>query len=347
MKRARRVLLACVLGLCLGAGCGDDGDAAEQEEGAAAESPSSENSAAENASDDSAWRNTEPPRRHQAGTPNPHEAAPQRDALARVALGGERGRAFESGAVLSAGSSAIALDLREGARVSVEPGAVVRLLDETQAQIAVAIGLVHVVLPPMGSSPRPPLRVGTPSGTLRVNGSGDAWALVFPDGRAWFAVTGGMAEVLVQREEGTESIGVHAGQALVAGATEPTAGPVGEEAAQAAAALLLSGAEDGMPSEAILDETVSELDEAIRSTSDDYARGEVLQRAHREAVESGDGHEALQAIVRFSQETQVRRDALLLVYERTRSLALRRGVTPDPGAVRRLAVRSALRRSDD
>ncbi|MFK8002980.1 MAG: hypothetical protein AB8H86_25650 [Polyangiales bacterium] len=220
-------------------------------------------------------------------------------------------------------------------------------MDETPAQIAVAQGLVHVVLPPMGSSPRPPLRVGTPSGTLRVNGSGDAWALVLPDGRAWFAVTGGMAEVLVQREEGTESVGLHAGQALVAGAAEPTAGPVGEEAARAAATLLSNGAADEMPSQATLDAVVVQLDEAVRSTSEDYARSEVLQRAHREATESGDGHEALQAIVRFSQETQVRRDSLLLVYERVRSLALRRGVTPDPGSVRRLAVRAALRRSDD
>lgn len=330
MKRTLRVLLACAMALCLGTGCGDDGDASQPEE-----------------SESEASETPEPSRGHQAGTPNPHEAAPQRDALARVALGGERGRAFDSGAVIVAGTTAIALDLREGARVSVEPGAQVRLLDEAPAQIAVAEGLVHVVLPPMGSSPRPPLRVGTPSGTLRVNGSGDAWALVFPDGRAWFAVTGGMAEVLVQREEGTESIGLHAGQALVAGAAEPTAGPVGEAAARAAAAVLRSGASGEMPNEATLEAAIAELDEAIRSTSEDFARGEVLQRAHQEATESGNGHEALQAIVRFSQETQVRRDALLLVYERARSLALRRGVTPDPGSLRRRDVRTALRRSDD
>ncbi|MFT5355181.1 MAG: hypothetical protein ACI9KE_002397 [Polyangiales bacterium] len=329
MMRPRRLLLvSCLLGLCLGlAGCGDDAEAPEEQGREEQELPE--------------------PRRHQAGTTNPHEAVPQRDALARVALGGERGRVFDSGAVILAGTSAVALDLREGARVSVEPGAEVRLLDEAPAQIAVAQGLVHVVLPPTGSSPRPPLRVGTPSGTLRLNGSGDAWALVFPDGRAWFAVTGGMAEVLVQREEGTESIGLHAGQALVAGADAPTAGPVGEAAARAAAAVLSNGAPEEAPSQEILDEVVVQLDAAIRSTREDYARGEALQRAHHEATESGDGHDALQAIVRFSQETQVRRDALLLVYERVRSLALRRGVTPDPGSVRRRDVRTALRRSDD
>ena len=88
---------------------------------------------------------------------------------------------------------------------------------------------------------------------------------------------------------------------------------------------------------------MTQLDVAIRSTRDDYARVEALQAAHREAVENGSGHEALQAIVRFSQGTQVRRDALLLVYEQVRAVALRLGTSPDPGALRRLAVREALR----
>ena len=35
-------------------------------------------------------------------------------------------------------------------------------------------------LPPVGSSPRPPLRLGTPAGTVEIGGSGEIWITALP-----------------------------------------------------------------------------------------------------------------------------------------------------------------------
>ncbi|MEM9067446.1 MAG: hypothetical protein AAGE52_03040, partial [Myxococcota bacterium] len=106
------------------------------------------------------------------------------------------GQTLDANATLSAGVSEIVMDLRDGARVELLPGSRARLGEEAPAQMLLAEGHLHAILPPMGNSPRPPLRIGTAAGTVEIGGSGDVWVTARPDGTAWVAVLGGRAAVL-------------------------------------------------------------------------------------------------------------------------------------------------------
>ncbi len=318
---------ALTLGLVWGAGC--SGDEAPPEEVV-------EVTPAEPASP----HGDHPPSGHNPHAPTAAEEPP----LAQVAAGAQRGRAIDATAVLQAGTEAISLDLRDGARVEVLATSRVRLGEEASAQLFLGQGAVHVVLPPMGSSPRPPMRVGTPAGTLVVGGSGDAWVLALPDGAVWFAVTGGRAEVTdlasAPEDNNPRRIPLVAGRALVAGA-EVSDGPSTEAEARAALATLANGV-TGSPSAERMPNAMASLTTALEEAEASWRRGEALQAAHREAAGTEAAQETLAALVAFGQETERVRSALLFRYEVARSLALRLGDEQNV-AFLRPRVRAALR----
>ena len=279
---------------------------------------------------------------HTAGAHAPSGPAP----LARVRRGPGQGAGVGAGAELRAEGAPIVLDLRDGARVELLEGAHARLTDEAPAQLILARGAAHLVLPPMGSSPRPPLRVGTPAASLVIGGSGDGWVLVLPDGRVWVAMTGGRAEL--ETPDGS-SVVVVAGRAIVAGAAETTAGPEDEEAARGMLSAMQNDADvDATIPRERLDAALVRLDEATGAAEASWQEGEAVRAAHREAASSGGNtRETLRALARFGQDTQAVRDALRLQYEVARALSTRLGDQPDPVASRRRRVRAALRLGED
>lgn len=285
-------------------------------------------------------------------------AAPPRPApLARVArLGDGRpgplrpGQTLDATATLSTGAERLVLDLRDGARVELEPQSLARLGEEAPAQLFLARGHVHAVLPPTGNSPRPPLRIGTPAGTVEIGGSGDLWVTVRPDGTAWIALLGGRAAVLTGEQDpatNTERrLDLTPARAVVAGRSlaEPTEGPTTVDAARALGAALMDGAEE-REFAADLEAATAALDEALGAVAAERERGAALESRHRAAVSAmaAEAPAIMQELVAHGRALDAARDVLLTRFERARALALLVGpATADPTAVRRPRVRAAL-----
>ena len=286
-----------------------------------------------------------------------HGGAPRPEPLARVArLGDGRpgplrpGQTLDATATLSTGAERLVLDLREGARVELEPGSLARLGEEAPAELLLARGHVHAVLPPVGNSPRPPLRIGTPAGTVEIGGSGDLWITVRSDGTAWVALLGGRASVLTGETDeatGTERrLDLTPARAVVVGRTleEPTEGPTTLAAARAMGVALAEGAEEAELEDALA-AAVGALDAALDTLAAERQRGQEVQRRHRAAVSAMDPRAAtiMQELVAHGRALDAARDLLLTRFERARAIALlASGEGGDPTAVRRPRVRAAL-----
>ncbi|MEM7604828.1 MAG: hypothetical protein AAF411_05670 [Myxococcota bacterium] len=224
------------------------------------------------------------------------------------------------------------LNFRDGARVELLEGALAVLLDEAPAQLVLARGAAHAILPPIGNSTRPPLRVASPAGTLTIDGSADAWLLVRTADVSWYALARGQGVV----REGTEAerVSLHAGQSYVSGSEGPVGGPEDERTARA---ILAELAQSSAPS---AEPAPLALADSLARARASWARGEALQRAFRES--EGDAKRAaLRELSAFGQETQRLRDRLLLSYERAVGRALLQGDEPTLSA--RGDVRDALR----
>ncbi len=275
-------------------------------------------------------------------TPEPEASEPEAtgpEPLAHVASGRQRGRPIGPATELRTGDAPMPLDLREGARVSLDPHSLARLDDESRAQVILAKGALHANLPPMGGSPRPPLRIGTPAASLEIGGSGEAFVVAFPDGSAWFAMLSGSGHVWTG--EG-ERVLLTPGRAVAGGASETTEGPANLDAARAIAATL--PAADADPEVDLMPPAVARLDAAITAGTQVRDQGANLQRRHSQAVSamSGEASAVMQEIVAHTRALESVRGTLLVAYERARARALLSGASPDPTAVRRPRVRAIL-----
>jgi len=204
-----------------------------------------------------------PVRRHQIDKMTPHEiaAAPSRsggrvarlDGVARrdgepLAVGDH----FGPGELLETDEHAhVAVDLVREVRVEIGAGAELRRGAVGEAELFLHRGTLRGTLPPVGGGSRPPLRVGTPAGTVVVPGAGDVLIAALPSGDTWVAVFSGAAvlsrgefqgEAGERRTEGTRLL---EGSAALLGRTavaEPTEAPERVEAGWAAAGQLIEAA---------------------------------------------------------------------------------------------------------
>jgi len=105
---------------------------------------------------------------------SPHPEEPRGEPpLATVVSGWDRGREVQAEVLeVAADAEPLVLDLRDGARITLDPKTRAALGEEAPAQLYLAKGALHAQLPPMGGSSRPTLRIGTPAGTLALEGSG-------------------------------------------------------------------------------------------------------------------------------------------------------------------------------
>jgi len=207
------VLVAMVVG------CGDDADRTERaavSEGAAQDLPA-----------------TPPP------APRPPPRPPR---VVRVV--GEGGPDLRVGAQVAhdvpihSGGAHLVLDFPDGARIELGPHSVAAVGTEGAAEVFLGEGRVRASISVSGGSARPPLRIGTPAGTLSIEGAGDVVVAVGPGGRAAAAVLSGVASVGQGREgEGGRPVeeGLQAGQYAIVGddGVRTRSGPSDLEAAWA------------------------------------------------------------------------------------------------------------------
>lgn len=252
---------------------------------------------------------------------------------------------------MSTGQDELVLDLRDGARVEILANTKAQLGEEAPAQVILGIGEVHAIMPPMGSSPRPPLRIGTPSCTVEIPSSGDVWVLSMASGSTWVAVLGGSAYVMTgaMDEDGKEvrtlvgadrSVAVsHASETV----PEPTDGPEDAALARVMAEQLETAASPVSP-DTTLGPAVERLDAALSAAEAELVRGRTLADAHRQAVSSmsPDAQERMQEIVQHGRSLDGVRDRLRTAFERARAWVVFRGPGPDPSADRRQRARAAL-----
>ncbi|HJK89905.1 MAG TPA: hypothetical protein RMH85_00795 [Polyangiaceae bacterium LLY-WYZ-15_(1-7)] len=275
---------------------------------------------------------------------------PRERPLARVArVGGRPGtpRPFRRGqglgptATLRTGAEELVLDLRDGGRVELAPHAIARLGDEAPAQLFLGAGQLYASLPPVGSSPRPPLRLGTPAGTVEIGGSGEIWITALPTGSVWVGVLGGRA---VAHPAGAEEpVEILAGRSYVLGGEAPTDGPDDRvTAAQLGTQLIEQSSPANAPD--TIPPALEALDAALSRVEAVRREGEALTDRHREAVAAGsDEARAIQReLIEHSRTLGRVRRALLGAYETARARALWAQASPDPTAQRRPRIRAAL-----
>ncbi len=251
-----------------------------------------------------------------------------------------RGSRLGDAAVVHTGDVEVALNLEQGGRIEIEPQTLGRVATEAPGQMILGTGSMRGVLAPVGGSPRPPLRIGTPHGSVEIGGSGELWVSVLPSGSTWVSALSGRG--VVWNGEG-EPVALQAGQSIVIGAPQPVPGPRTLVEARAAATTLIEQASP-TPNEDALGLAMAALEAALSAVEAERARGAALADQQREAVRSKSGQAATiqRTIIEHSRDLgQVLRQ-LLVRYERARATALAAGSDPDPSSAIRPRVRAAL-----
>ncbi len=248
-------------------------------------------------------------------------------------------------ATIESGASALVLDLREGGRVTLQPETTARVGSEAPAQVILASGVLHAELPPEGGSARPPLRVGTPSGSVVIEGSGEVWVAANAAASTFVAALSGRIDAVAFDDAGElRTITLQPGQSLVLGAAEPSDGPRDADAARAACRLVIESASPTLPAND-LETALARLLPDLEAAEAEARRGEELQGGVRPDPGSSEAAARQRALVEHGRALILRRRSLLTRFEILRARALRAardGEDPDPSAQQRPRVRAAL-----
>ncbi len=280
---------------------------------------------------------------------NPHPEEPQGEPpLATVVSGWDRGREVETEVLeVAADAEPLVLDLRGGGRITLDPGTRAALGEEAPAQVYLAQGALHAQLPPMGGSSRPTLRLGTPAGTLALEGSGETYLVVAPDGRVLYAQLAGLGRVYDGELDDAGRplvIPLRPGRSLVGGASDATEG-VGQVGAARALRGGFEEAGEQSPPEGTLEPRIEWLNTFAESVAEERTRGQEIQRQRVLASRDGNeerGAELQRELIAHSQVVSRQRAALRARWERARSLALLTEAEPDPSEAVRGRVRVLL-----
>lgn len=234
------------------------------------------------------------------------------------------------------------LQLRDGGAVTLDGGARARLIEEGAAQLLLIRGSAHAAQPPSGSSPRPPLRIVTPSATVEIGRSGELFVVLFEGGASWAAALSGGVSVTIGEADARRrmrTLDLIAGQAVAVPnrIAEPTEGPRTLDAArEMARALAIAPPEpEGPRLERDIAAETRRLDEALRWLETETRRGRELTTQHRQAVSEGareDAERLQRELVVHSQELYRLRQLATARWERLRAQCLRLAVIGHPPA---------------
>lgn len=278
-------------------------------------------------------------------TPPSHAAPPQAEP-APATLGATEGEVTIAGALARSGDpieaekpivvphdGSAVLQLRDGGRVALDGGSLGRVVTEGAAQLLLIRGGAHIVQLPAGSSPRPPLRVVTPSATVEIAQSGEAYVVLFEGGASWVVALGGGVEVSTGESDARRrlrTVSLVAGQAVAVPdrIAEPTEAPRRLADARLAARAL-AVAPPPPEADALMREVQAEarrLDQALRALETETRRGRELTREHGDAVRESkraDVDRLQRALVDHSQLLYRLRQLATVRWERLRAKWLR------------------------
>jgi hypothetical protein len=216
--------------------------------------------------------------------------------------------------------------------------------------VILVTGTARVTLPPEGSSARPPLWVGTPSGSVMVSGSGDIFLAVLPSGDVWVASLGGLARLSRGDASGdaheAAEVDLRPAKAILLGRAsigEATDGPATLAAAVEAARALGTSATalEGEALTARLSDLAARFDEAAGWLEAHVVRGRELD-AEQRAASASDPERArglMREIIAHGQALLTLKKVVLTRYEQlvaTATFAKSQGTAldPDPLAAR-------------
>lgn len=250
------------------------------------------------------------------------------------------------------------IQLRDEGRVELDGPARAILVEDGSAQMLLIRGSLFAVQPPGTSSPRPPLRIGSPSMTVEIGVAGELYLAAFENGVGWLAVLGGGVAVTVgdaDNRHRLRTLDLTAGAAVAVPdrLAEPTEGPRRLSAAREAAAALAAGSTfvfDAAAEQAALGADTTRLDQALRWLETETRRGRELTNQHRDFVREANTEESTRIqreLVGHSQELYRLRRLATARWERVRSKQLRlvmlNGASrEDPVALRRDRVAGLL-----
>lgn len=355
----RRALLFCGLAATLVVACGgsDDGGSGASGGGSSGGAGSSGGGPA---TDEGAGRHGG----DRAGEPGSHDppAHPPEARLVRtsgnvlISSGPTTaGAALEPGVRITVPTGGSAdVDLREGTRLVLDPGAVVMIGDIGPAQALLVRGGVHIAAP-AEDGPRETLRVATAEVTVSLSGAGEAYVATDPSGTTWVIVLQGLFEVATGEADArgrVRSLDVSAQHTVLA---NPRLGEISEtgyarlddaRAAVRAAFAALTPLDDERRVRDLGGAT-RRLDESLGALEAEARHGHELTERHRDAVGGGRSDEAtaIQAeLVGHAQRLYLLREVATARWERVRVAALQitSHLEPDPIELRADRVRGLL-----
>lgn len=245
------------------------------------------------------------------------------------------------------------IDVREGARLSLEPNTDLRINDVGPARALLVAGAIHLANPPE-DGPRAILRIATPEASIAISGPGEAYIVAHPSGTTVVMVLSGGFTVSTGETDARgrlREIDLGTGRTVIVAQrmSEPVDGPQRlDEARVNSAALLAAGvAVDDERRRHDLGIAIGRLDEALGALEAEARRGAELTDLHRAAVAAADPTESMRLqgeLVAHSTQLYRLREVATGRWERLRvgALTVTTPLEPDPVLVRTDRVRGLL-----
>jgi hypothetical protein len=246
------------------------------------------------------------------------------------------------------------IDLHGGDRVTLF-GPALAMIDDGAAQVMLARGSAHLVLPAGPAGPRPPFRVATREASVEMVGAGEILVVENAVGASWVVALAGIARIVngeVDARHHARATEVSGGHAILVGdhPAEPTDAPPRLSDARAAAAAIFTGLTpaDDARRESALARAGTDLDASLGWLEAEARHGHDLTEQHRAAVTSGRTEDAMRLqgeLVGHAQQLHALRDAATARWERLLVRVLAGEVaagSPDPAAARRERVAALL-----
>jgi hypothetical protein len=249
------------------------------------------------------------------------------------------------------------VDLGAGGRVVLHSDTEIRIAEGGPAQIVLVRGVVHALVPPGPSGPRPPLRIATPAASVDLPGSGEVLIIAHASGATFVSALTGLTSVVTGEVDGRRrlrTIELPPGRGLLVASRlgEPIETParLAEARATALAALAEAAPLETDRARPDLADAVARLDESLHWLEIETRRGLELTSQHRDAVRAGQTQDAMRLqreLVTHSQQLYALRQVATARWERITAgeaqLARLPGASPSElGSSRRDRVQSLL-----
>lgn len=245
------------------------------------------------------------------------------------------------------------VDVREGARLSLQGDTDLRINDVGPARALLVRGALHMANP-AEDGPRAILRIATPEASIAISGPGEAYIVAHASGTTLVMVLAGAVTVSTGETDARgrlREIDLGTGRTVVVAQrmSEPVDGPQRLDDARVQAGVLLAESSpiDDERRRHDLGIAISRLDEALGDLEAEGRHGAELTDLHRAAVAAANQTESMRLqgeLVSHSTQLYRLREVATARWERVRvgALTVTTPLEPDPIVVRTDRVRGLL-----